>query len=499
MCGIVGFITTQKKEGEIDRARFLKQALIIDTLRGDDSTGVFGVGHKPLFDDGTAYWIKQLGGGEAMVDCKEYWENFADVSPWRAVVGHNRAATMGSVDTASAHPFQEGPITLVHNGTLTSTYSLPTTMTSLGVDVDSHAICHNLATHDVEDVVSKLHGAFALVWHDARDDSINVVRNTKRPLHFGLNKKRDTLYFMSEGEMLSLLDARITLGINAIHYPAEGLYLKWLPDTPLEEPITRELDLYEDYWESRAGGYSTTNKYGGYSWPSEWEDDDDDEYVYPKATAHNEKDDWILVGGRKKEVPMLIQEAMLGYDVVTEDRWEFTITTFGLNPQDKERMYATGTITGLGKGIIYSISPATANQTGTGRSWTVRIIGTKIDENGQPWFVCRLVSTFVNPATIDNPFSRGETLDDLPPFEADEEENMKRCMGYDVVPGPGGSLISDHDFYHEVADGCVMCRRPIGIRDAYDLIWVSEGAICPNCDDRLYVSPKLGGSNEDIY
>lgn len=516
MCGIVGFITTETKKGENDRAKFLKQALIIDTLRGDDSTGAFGVGHNKFFDDGTAYWYKALGGGEHFVDQKEYWENFADVSPYRCVVGHNRAATMGSVDTDSAHPFQEGPITLVHNGTLTSTYHLPRSLAELGkeVEVDSHAICHNLATHSVEEVVAGLYGAFALVWHDARDDSINVVRNSKRPLHFGLNKTKDTLYFMSEGEMLSLLDARIGLGISSIHYPTEGLYLKWLPDTPLSEPITKELDLFEDNYWQRAGGYSSPNySRSGAVWPYSDEYDEYGDDVYPKAKAHNERDDWILVGGRRKEVPMLIQEAMLNYDVVVEDRWEMVLQAYGLNPQDNDRMYAVGELLGLGKGIIYSISPTTLNQTGTGSHWTVRIVGMKVDPQGEAWFVCRLVSTFVNPAVLSNPVVRttrkekedSPGWDDDIPFTADDdddEEKMKRCLGYDVVPGPGGSLISDHDFYHEVADGCVMCHKPISIRDAYDLIWVSEGAICPTCDDRLYVSPRLAkkeAENEDIY
>jgi hypothetical protein len=498
MCGIVGFITNESKKGETDRARFLKQGLIIDTLRGDDSTGVFGVGHEPLFDDGTAYWFKQLGGGEGFTDAKEYWENFADVSPYRAVVGHNRAATMGSVDTKSAHPFQEGPITLVHNGTLTSTFSLPKSLGMLkDVQVDSHAICHNLVEHDVEEVVRSLQGAFALVWHDARDNSVNIIRNDKRPLHFGMDKAGDTLYFMSEGEMLALLDRRIKLGIGSIYYPGEGVYLKWLPDTPLDRPITKELELYEDNYWSRFNTTGANSKYGGYSVSyGDW--DDDEEEVYPKATAHPERDDWIMVGGRKKAVPMLIQETIMEYDVVVEDRWEFSILSYGLNPQDTDRMYVTGDVKGLGKGIIYSISPDTVNRTGTGKTnWTVRIIGVKVDAQGEPWFICRLVSTFVLLAAISlNDVVRTTRKEDTPGWDDDIPFNDHDGF----VPGPGGVRISEHDFFHEVADGCVMCQKPIGIRDAFDLIWVSEGAICPNCDDRLYVSPKLtGGSNEDIY
>ncbi len=507
MCGIVGFITTEDKKGENDRAKFFKQALIIDTLRGDDSTGAFAVGHKPFFDDHTPYWFKQVGGGEAFTDTKEYWENFADVSPFRAMVGHNRAATVGSVSAGTAHPFQEGPITLVHNGTLTTTHGLPNPMAGLDdCEVDSHAICHNLALHSVQDVVEKLNGAFALVWHDARDNSVNIVRNTRRPLHFGLNKAGDTLYFMSEGEMLAMLDARIKLNIGNIYYPSEGQYLKWLPDTPLDRPITEELDLYEDHWNSYSYNHGKYNSYADrYGSAYSWEDEDDDDplgHCYPKATAHNEKDDWILVGGRRKEVPMILQEKMMEFDVVTEDRWEFTPDSFGMNPQDTDRMHVAGEVHGLGRGIIYTISPTTVGTTGTGKAtWTVRIIGMKIDTNGEPWYICRLVSTFVNPAVISNHVVRTTREDDdapgwdddIPYHTEDETEAMRKSLAYDMVPGPGGILVTEHDFAREVADGCVMCTKPISIRDAYDLIWVGEGAICPTCDDRLYVSPELGG------
>jgi hypothetical protein len=480
MCGIVGFITTQTKLGEPDRSKFLKQALIIDTLRGDDSTGVFGVEHESSFDDGSAYWFKQLGGGESFTDAKEYWENFYDVTKYRCVVGHNRAATVGAVATSTAHPFVEGPITLVHNGTLTRTSNLPMAMAGLkGVTVDSHAIAYNLAHHPVDEVVSTLHGAFALVWHDARDDSVNVVRNSKRPLHFGMNKAGNTLYFMSEGEMLALLDSRLRLNVENIYYPSEGQHLKWLPDTPLGRPITKELDLYEDSWPTTTyGGYDTSyfqDQYKYSSGVSAWyDDDDDDDVLPPKAPAHHERDNYIMVGGRMQEIPMLLQEQLLAHDVVIEDRWEFSPDQLGMNPQDTDRMYTHGEVHGLGRGIIYSISQGAANQTGQGKVWTVRIIGVKMDEDGEPWFVCRMVSSFVNPALIANSVVRRMGIKGEP------------TVAYDSVPGYGGGWLTEHEFYRRVADGCVMCHRPISIRDAYDLVWVKEGAICCTCDDRLY-------------
>ncbi len=416
MCGIVGYITVPGKTGVNDRSKFLRQALIIDTLRGDDSTGVFAVGHENLFEykDCSPYWLKQVGGGHDFVDTKEYWENFVDVEPYRCVVGHNRAATVGSVDADSAHPFQEGPITLVHNGTLTSTHGLPTSLHQLKeVTVDSHAICHNLALHGVEEVVKELHGAFALVWHDARDDSINVVRNSQRPLHFALDKTGKTLYFMSEGEMLSLLDGRIKLGLSSIHYPGEGVYLKWLKDTPLDQPITKELELY-DYWSGRLSAAYTTKRgswidawngsgggYGGYnSYDEDYYSDSWRHDLPPKSPARDPKENWVSVGGRRKEVPMLLQEKLMDEDVTVEDRFEFTPHSVGPSLRDPSRQYVIGDIPGVGNGIIYSVSANTASS--QSKRWTVRIVGVKKARDGKRWFICRLMATFVTPNQIMN-------------------------------------------------------------------------------------------------
>lgn len=466
MCGIVGFITVDAKVGEADRGKFLRQSLIIDTLRGDDSTGVFAVGHDPLYEDGSAYYCKNTMTGAEFVDSKEYWENMYDTSEYRCVVGHNRAATVGKVDSANAHPFQVGAITIVHNGTLTSANVLPTPMSSLdGVTVDSHAIAHNLNLHSVEDVVENLYGAFALVWHDARDDSINVVRNTKRPLHFALGQSGKTLFFMSEGEMLHLLDKRIRLGLKQIFYPDEGQWLKWKKDSPLELPEVKKLDMYEDKWPVTTynNGYVSNGRYGSYT----WEDDDDDEYTYPKGTAHHVSD-LVMLGGRRQMVPMLVQEAMLTHDVVIEDRLRFTPSTRVQNPQDQERVAVTGHVEGQ-KAILYSIQGGTATSELMKMDWTVRVIGVKLSYDGEPWLICRLVSAFVNPVTLT---------------KKEIGTPSKRRDGR--VPGKFGEMVTHGTFAVHVADGCVMCRHHISVIDAFDVVWVKEEPICPNCDERYY-------------
>ena len=61
MCGIVGYITSEKIRGTQDRRRFLDQALIAGTVRGDDRTGVFSVRHDQKEDEAAGSSVRRTG------------------------------------------------------------------------------------------------------------------------------------------------------------------------------------------------------------------------------------------------------------------------------------------------------------------------------------------------------------------------------------------------------------------------------------------------------
>jgi len=513
MCGIVGFMTKETKKLETDRAKFMRQGLIIDTLRGDDSTGVFGVGHEPLFDDGTAFWLKQLGGGEAMVDSEGYWTNFYDTISYRAVVGHNRAATVGAVDTAGAHPFAVGPITLVHNGTLKATHNMPTPMHQCcvptgkegalkAVGVDSHAVAYNLAHHDVDEVIATLEGAFTLVWHDARDDSMNIIRNSERPLHMALSNQQDTMYFMSEAGMLHLLDQRLHLGLTGIYYPKAGQWMKWLPETELDSPEVKTLELYRaPQFRGWSGGV-----YHGY--------DDDDEYDYGEmynkgSTAMSGKPsapatDRVHVGGRQKDVPTPLQEALLSYDLLTEDRLAFVPK---MKVSSGERNSVIGEIQGKYKAMVYNLSVA---DSAMDRRWTVRPVGAQVTDLGEPLVICKLVSmqylerdplagavTLATATEVKkhdeirhiggSPYIKKAGSRVWTPFEgtAPRDDLGRAVLGYDTsYAGPNGASMTATEFMQATVDGCCLCHRQVSLADAADIAWdlAGEEFICWDCD-----------------
>lgn len=179
MCGIVGLIARRKSGFFMQDLDLLQDMLVIDSLRGKDSVGVFST-----YRNNEVEALKLGSNVYNLFRCRE-WKEFRDRINQRGkiVIGHNRAATRGAVTTENAHPFSENNIMLVHNGTLFNHDNLSATRNNRKFDVDSHAIAHALSESSVEEVIPKLHGAYALVWYDTEKRKLCAIRNHERPLY----------------------------------------------------------------------------------------------------------------------------------------------------------------------------------------------------------------------------------------------------------------------------------------------------------------------------
>lgn len=171
----------------------------------------------------------------------------------QALIGHNRQATAGAVNNANAHPFQHGTITLVHNGTLTNKLSLERLYTAPKFDTDSELVCWLIDNYELSGVIKALEGAFALVWWDSSDNSINMISNGEREFHIAADSQ--TLYWGSEKKMLDwCMDrAGVSTEKTEILSPRIGTYSKWtwslkdgikvetedLELAPVKKPTTR--------------------------------------------------------------------------------------------------------------------------------------------------------------------------------------------------------------------------------------------------------------------
>ena len=174
MCGIIGLISRSAAGFYKADEDLFSWMLRCNTIRGSDSTGVFGVDSKGLVDT-----LKGDTDGFTFAGTSNYETFLRKMNrSYRVVIGHNRAATKGAISPHNAHPFQEKAITLVHNGTILNQKDL-----HKDAEVDSHAIAHGLADFAAVETLEKIEGAFALVWYNADDKTLNIARNSERPLY----------------------------------------------------------------------------------------------------------------------------------------------------------------------------------------------------------------------------------------------------------------------------------------------------------------------------
>lgn len=190
MCGLVGMA------GKLTAAhdKVFKKLLIFDVIRGEHSTGVAAV---PT--NGDVNIAKQVGNPFELFEDKRY--DRAINKQNRVLIGHNRFATQGAVNKANAHPFNFEHITGAHNGSLTNSKDLED---SKDFVVDSQAIFNHISKKGVEDMVSKVQGAYALVWWDSDKETLNFIRNDERPLYIAFTEKSERLYWASEKWMLEV-------------------------------------------------------------------------------------------------------------------------------------------------------------------------------------------------------------------------------------------------------------------------------------------------------
>lgn len=198
MCGIVGMVASAQNGFTYSQKKVFTSLLWADTLRGDDSTGVFGVNKH-----GNVDYLKTTGGADKLLRSTDYAEFDRDIfSDYHMVVGHNRKATKGWATEENAHPFVEGDIVLVHNGTITN----QTELTKELCTVDSHAILHSIVEKGYKKTLEEIQGAFTLVWYNAKEKTLYAIRNAERPLFIA--NTIGAWYFASEEDMLEWILGR---------------------------------------------------------------------------------------------------------------------------------------------------------------------------------------------------------------------------------------------------------------------------------------------------
>ncbi len=152
--------------------------LYVDALRGEDATGVAYITTK----QGATVFKEASHSAWFVYDSDYNKERNSFTSNGKALLGHNRKATIGGKKDENAHPFVfEDRYIFFHNGTLNNHKKLADT------EVDSEALGLHLTKceGDVEkiaDLMNTVTGAYACVWYDADKHEVYFLRNHERPL-----------------------------------------------------------------------------------------------------------------------------------------------------------------------------------------------------------------------------------------------------------------------------------------------------------------------------
>lgn len=267
MCGIIGVINGSTKVKSKLGAIF-DDMLWADQIRGTDGGGVF------WFDSRDHKYDVVKNESLSEVFATQRYKtalNWIEKMPF--MIGHNRAATRGSKSSENNHPFDEGNVVLVHNGTMSH---IPKEFDD-GTQVDSHAIAKMLHKASPEEFTKKSFGAYALVWFDKVTHKLNLLRNSQRPLH--LVYFDDFALISSEAMLAAWCASRNGHGYKRIEEVKEHQLYQFTPFNMNAPEITdlSALKTTLSYHTTHHNGFGRRNDQLNYGLCG---DDDDDLYDY---------------------------------------------------------------------------------------------------------------------------------------------------------------------------------------------------------------------------
>lgn len=473
MCGIVGVLTTENSTTQHPYVRFFQQALFADTLRGNDSTGVFLMNTKK--QEEPEVWKKALAAPD-FLQLSRTRNLLRDYADFNIMVGHNRAATKGGVNHTTAHPFQKDHITMVHNGTIYNHRSLTQ---GHQYDVDSEAICHAISVDGIESVVKKLDGAFTLVYHNGDDNTVNMIRNKERPLAIAKVKGFDTVVFSSEAPMLQWIAMRCGFSLDKIIEPEPGELFTFTPHPDINKWIakaeSRKLDLMPKKPITTYGG-----GYGGYY--------ENGVYVGTSGTTTSKKGK-----GAKASSSSKTSETPSGTTTSTEQRRSTSnqlLLNIGLAPEDTV--------------VLSDISWVPYIKAKGDRGWVVgtvddlerdKVVGALHNVTKEEYddMAGSYIYSGVQCAALDRETGRTVVYIDNQDFmvmEADDDDTVGTTVSHgsedentsQVYKVRGGEYVTLSTYTELTKDGCDYCGLPIDPVDHEKTGWDEDMApVCKHC------------------
>jgi len=195
MCGHVGIAGALEHKDEAT----LKRLLLLDFFRGEDGTGFAQINRTASAGD-----VVKVGADPIELFHHEKFKKMLSAYQSSVFMGHNRAATKGAKNRMNSHPFEFDHIIGCHNGTLTpASFKELNEALEAPNDVDSASVFESIANYGVDETLAMMQGAWALVWFDLEEKTLNFLRNEQRPFWLGYSKLGDKIFWASEHEMIT--------------------------------------------------------------------------------------------------------------------------------------------------------------------------------------------------------------------------------------------------------------------------------------------------------
>lgn len=436
MCGIIGEFNNNFSFNDNSRRGFITEALTCGVVRGHDSTGILAVKRN---NPKEVFTYKKAVAGPDFVQLNKYEKFLSEIPSYRFVVGHNRWATKGGVSSKTAHPFTNGNISLVHNGTLTWHENLNT---KDKYTVDSEAICAAFNENGARETIKKLNGAYALVWYDSDKEKMYMVRNKERPLYYATVKDSDTIIFASEYGMLAWLGNRNGYKIKEI-YDVEVDVLHEFDKNLETDVVKTPVETYTPYKAPANTNNNNVSSFGKHE--------------------KRQRNQLAKLGLTKGDWTDIVPVSWEPYNS-RQDRGAFLCTSvYGIHAEFKVHGVPQDEFT-LGTVISGAISSY------------VQRTGQQLDQ-----------------VLIKDALDTGLTEKEWVEWEA--EEAAKEALGTDLavidvdaiidtewVDGPSGVAIPVDEFEELTKHGCAQCSGNITIEDDETMSWtVNNDPICPSC------------------
>lgn len=240
MCGLVGMTSSFLAPQEIE---LFNSLLISNHVRGVDGTGVGLVG-----DVGIRYYKAAMPSYRFVADTDYLSWLYSSTKKQKRIstlLGHNRAATIGKISNDNSHPFVQDNVLLSMNGTIYNIKHLESMVDKdFKYEVDSDLLTKVITTVGIEEAIKNLSGGFCLTYVDGEEGTLNIIRNSERPLT--LVKDSATWIWASEEPMLRWLyeRGRIVKKLTPIEVKPGTLYTLNIAE-PWKGFESKELELYK--------------------------------------------------------------------------------------------------------------------------------------------------------------------------------------------------------------------------------------------------------------